>query len=116
MIFFSSWPGRRRQSFGIPIEEWKDAELQDGTPRQVPAGLNPVRLDNGDQGIYCGDTLVAVMPVGGYVFNQVYNIQANAPPEKAMAISDTALAYREERRARPGGNRSRLDGIKVGAK
>lgn len=33
-------------------------------------------------------------PGGGYVFNQVHNIQANVPPEKIMAIYDTALEYR----------------------
>lgn len=36
---------------------------------------------------------------GGYVFNQVHNIQANVPPEKIMAVYDTALAYRERQRA-----------------
>jgi uroporphyrinogen decarboxylase len=35
---------------------------------------------------------------GGYVFNQVHNIQANVPPEKVLAIYDTALAFREEQR------------------
>ncbi len=33
-------------------------------------------------------------PGGGYVFNQVHNIQANVSPEKIMAIYDTALAKR----------------------
>lgn len=33
-------------------------------------------------------------PGGGYVFNQVHNIQANVPPERIMAIYDTALEYR----------------------
>lgn len=33
-------------------------------------------------------------PGGGFVFNQVHNIQANVPPEKIMAIYDTALEYR----------------------
>jgi uroporphyrinogen decarboxylase len=64
---------RLAPSFGIPIDEWKDAELQDGTPCQVPAGLNPVRLDNGDLGIYYGDTLVAIMPVGNYYYNPVHH-------------------------------------------
>jgi uroporphyrinogen decarboxylase len=35
-------------------------------------------------------------PGGGYVFNQVHNIQANVPPERIMAIYDTALKYRKE--------------------
>ncbi|AEE95966.1 uroporphyrinogen decarboxylase family protein [Mahella australiensis] len=33
-------------------------------------------------------------PGGGYVFTQVHNIQANVPPEKIMAIYDTAKAHR----------------------
>jgi uroporphyrinogen decarboxylase len=31
---------------------------------------------------------------GGYVFTQVHNIQANVPPEKILAIYDTAAEYR----------------------
>lgn len=34
-------------------------------------------------------------PGGGYVFNQVHNIQSNVSPEKIMAIYDTALEYRK---------------------
>lgn len=30
----------------------------------------------------------------GFIFNQVHNIQANVPPEKVLAIYDTALEYR----------------------
>lgn len=37
-------------------------------------------------------------PGGGFVFNQVHNIQANVPPEKVMAIYDTALEYRKSRK------------------
>jgi len=32
---------------------------------------------------------------GGYVFNQVHNIQAGVSPEKIMAIYETALSYRK---------------------
>ncbi len=35
-------------------------------------------------------------PGGGFVFNQVHNIQPGVPPEKIMAIYDTALEYRKE--------------------
>ncbi|MBF0441307.1 MAG: methyltransferase [Oligoflexales bacterium] len=31
---------------------------------------------------------------GGYVFNQVHNIQSDIPPEKVMAIYDTAMEFR----------------------
>lgn len=36
---------------------------------------------------------------GGYVFNQVHNIQANVSPERVLAIYDTAIKYREEQKA-----------------
>jgi uroporphyrinogen decarboxylase len=32
-------------------------------------------------------------PGGGFVFNQVHNIQANVPPENIAAMLDAALAY-----------------------
>lgn len=35
-------------------------------------------------------------PGGGYVFNQVHNIQADISPERIMAIYDTALEYRKK--------------------
>lgn len=34
---------------------------------------------------------------GGYIFTQVHNIQANVPPQKVMAIYNTALEYKEKR-------------------
>ncbi len=34
-------------------------------------------------------------PGGGYVFNQVHNIQSNITPEKIMAIYETALSFRK---------------------
>lgn len=37
-------------------------------------------------------------PGGGFVFNQVHNIQVNILPEKIMAIYDTALEYRKSQR------------------
>lgn len=36
-------------------------------------------------------------PGGGYVFNQVHNIQSNVTPEKILAIYDTALSKRSGR-------------------
>ena len=35
-------------------------------------------------------------PGGGFVFNPIHNIQADVPPEKVLAIYDTALEYRGE--------------------
>lgn len=39
-------------------------------------------------------------PGGGFVFNQVHNIQTNVAPEKIMAIYDTALEYRKNQKAK----------------
>jgi uroporphyrinogen decarboxylase len=33
-------------------------------------------------------------PGGGFVFNQIHNIQANIPPENIVAMFDTALRFR----------------------
>jgi uroporphyrinogen decarboxylase len=32
-------------------------------------------------------------PGGGYVFNQIHNIQANVPPENIIAMLDAAYEY-----------------------
>jgi len=62
---------RLAPSFGIPIDEWKEFSLADGSPCLVPAGFNPVRLPNNDLGIFKGDTLIAKMPAKGYYFDLV---------------------------------------------
>jgi len=62
---------RLAPSFGIPIDEWKESSLADGSPCLVPAGFDPVRLPNNDLGIFKGDTLIAKMPAKGYYFDLV---------------------------------------------
>jgi len=37
--------------------------------------------------------LQAFMPGGGYVFNNVHNIQAQVPPENIVALFDAAYEY-----------------------
>jgi len=37
--------------------------------------------------------LAALMPGGGYVFNNVHNIQADVPPENVVALFDAAYEY-----------------------
>jgi uroporphyrinogen decarboxylase len=32
-------------------------------------------------------------PGGGFVFNQIHNIQANVPPENIVAMFDAAFEY-----------------------
>ena len=41
-------------------------------------------------------------PGGGYVFNQVHNIQANVPPENIIAMFDAAPRVRLRRPAAVG--------------
>lgn len=36
-------------------------------------------------------------PGGGFVFTQVHNIQYDVPPEKVLAIYETAAKYRAPR-------------------
>jgi len=64
---------RLAPSFGIPIDQWKDWTLADGSPCLVPECFNPVRLADGGLGIYHGDTLIAIMPAGNYYFNLVHH-------------------------------------------
>jgi uroporphyrinogen decarboxylase len=37
--------------------------------------------------------LEAFKPGGGYVFNNVHNIQADVPPENVLAMFDAAYEY-----------------------
>jgi uroporphyrinogen decarboxylase len=53
--------------------------LGTGTPDQVRAEVRR-RLDD-------------FMPGGGYVFNQVHNIQANVPPENIVAMWETVREH-----------------------
>ena len=39
------------------------------------------------------DRIETFCPGGGYVFNQVHNIQANVPPENIIAMFDAAHEF-----------------------
>jgi Uroporphyrinogen-III decarboxylase len=78
-------PKRLKQEFGKHITFWGGgANMQHtvnkGTPEEIREEVS--------------ELIEVFSPGGGYVFNQVHNIQANVPPEKIMAIYDTALKYR----------------------
>ena len=64
---------RLAPSFGIPIDQWKDDTLADGAPCLVPAGLNPVRQDNGDLNLYRDGVLIAARPAGYDYYNPVHH-------------------------------------------
>ena len=101
------------------IPDLIDAGAQILNPVQISAnGMDPVKLkrDFGKTLVFWGgganmqkfvpnasieqiqshvaELIEIFRPGGGFVFNQVHNIQANVPPEKVMAIYDTALRYR----------------------
>jgi uroporphyrinogen decarboxylase len=46
------------------------------------------------------ERLAAFAPGGGYVFNQVHNIQRNVPAENVIAMLDAALEYGVYRKGR----------------
>ncbi len=74
-------PSELKRRFGPQITFWGggvDAQqiLPRGTPAEVAANVRR--------------NLAAFMPGGGYVFNNVHNIQGEVPPENILAMYDTA--------------------------
>jgi uroporphyrinogen decarboxylase len=74
-------PLELKRRFGRQIAFWGggvDAQhiLPQGTPQEVAANVRR--------------NLQALMPGGGYVFNNVHNIQGEVPPENIVALFDTA--------------------------
>jgi uroporphyrinogen decarboxylase len=78
-------PVRLKKEFGNQLTFWGGGANMQYT---VPGGtIEQIKREVRE--------LIAIFaPGGGYVFNQVHNIQANIPPEKIMAIYDTALEFR----------------------
>jgi uroporphyrinogen decarboxylase len=77
-------PTLLKQKFGRQIAFWGggvDTQhiLPRGTPEQVAENVRA--------------NLKALMPGGGYVFNNVHNIQGEVPPENVVALFDTAYEY-----------------------
>lgn len=102
------------------IPDLIDAGVQILNPVQISAaGMDPVRLKKefGKDIVFWGggadmqhtvlegsirdirkevsELIDIFAPGGGYVFNQVHNIQANVSPERILAIYDTALSKRK---------------------
>jgi uroporphyrinogen decarboxylase len=77
-------PKKLKEEFGNDIVFWgggadTQGVLTFGSPEQV---RNHVR-----------ELIDIFAPGGGFVFNQVHNIQANVPPENIVAMFDTAVDY-----------------------
>ncbi|MCF7838480.1 MAG: hypothetical protein K9N49_07600 [Candidatus Marinimicrobia bacterium] len=77
-------PVALKQDFGSEIAFWGGGVetqhvLAHGSPAEVGGDVKR--------------NLEALMPGGGYVFNTVHNIQADAPPENIMAMWETLQEY-----------------------
>jgi uroporphyrinogen decarboxylase len=74
-------PAELKRRFGQQLVFWGggcDAQhiLPSGTPAEVAANVRK--------------NVTALMPGGGYVFNNVHNIQGDVPPENIVAMYDAA--------------------------
>ena len=74
-------PAKLKQQFGRDLVFWGggcDSQhiLPQGTPEQVAENVRR--------------HVTALMPGGGYVFNNIHNIQGDVPPENVVALYDTA--------------------------
>jgi len=77
-------PARLKQEFGRQVAFWGGGvDSQHVLPRGTPAEVRENVRAN----------LAAFMPGGGYVFNNVHNIQADVPPENILAMYDAALEF-----------------------
>jgi uroporphyrinogen decarboxylase len=77
-------PARLKQDFGRRVTFWGGGvDSQHVLPRGTPAEVRENVRAN----------LAAFMPGGGYVFNNVHNIQADVPPENILAMYDAALEF-----------------------
>ena len=77
-------PNGLKQDFGQKISFWGGGAevagaLTTGTPEQVREQVR--------------DRIETFAPGGGYVFNQVHNIQANVPPENIIAMFESAYEF-----------------------
>ena len=77
-------PARLKREFGDRLVFWgggcdTQKTLPGGTPEQVRQHVK--------------ERLQVFAPGGGYVFNQVHNIQANVPPENIEAMLDAAYTW-----------------------
>ena len=77
-------PARLKKEFGDKIVFWGGG----CDTQQVLAKAAPEEIRR-----HVKERLSIFAPGGGYVFNQVHNIQANVPPENIIAMLDAAYEY-----------------------
>jgi len=77
-------PGRLKAEFGDRLVFWGGGiDAQHVLPRATPAEVRENVRRN----------IEAFKPGGGYVFNNVHNIQADVPPENVLAMFDAAYEF-----------------------
>jgi uroporphyrinogen-III decarboxylase len=77
-------PGRLKREFGGKIVFWGGGcDTQHVLPTALPDEIRA----------HVKERIAIFKPGGGYVFNQVHNIQPNVPPENVMAMLDAAYEY-----------------------
>ena len=79
-------PEKLKSEFGTQLTFWgggvdTQTVLPNGTPEEIAEHVQ--------------ERLRVFAPGGGFVFNQVHNIQANVPPENIVAAYETAIKYRD---------------------
>jgi uroporphyrinogen decarboxylase len=73
-----------KETFGKDMVFWGGAiDSQRVLPRAAPEEIRR----------QVGENLKALKPGGGYVFNNVHNIQAGVPPENIVALYDAAYEF-----------------------
>jgi uroporphyrinogen decarboxylase len=77
-------PKRLKEDFGGHIVFWGGGcDTQSVLPCATPQGVRE----------HVRDRIAVFAPGGGYVFNQVHNIQANVPAENIEAMLEAAFEY-----------------------
>ena len=77
-------PRRLKDRFGARLAFWGGAiDSQHVLPTASPDRVRDAVKRN----------LAEWMPGGGYVFNNVHNIQSGVPPENVVALYDAAYAF-----------------------
>jgi len=77
-------PLRLKQEFGKRLVFWGGG----CDTQQVLGKARPEEIRQ-----HVRDRMSVFSPGGGYVFNQIHNIQANVPPENILAMFDAAYAF-----------------------
>jgi uroporphyrinogen decarboxylase len=77
-------PDRLKREFGDRLVFWGGGcDTQSVLGRAAPEEIRR----------HVKERIAAFSPKGGYVFNQIHNIQANVPPENILAMFDAAYEF-----------------------